>query len=165
MSDPRRSARVARGGMRRAQRGAVSITVLGLALCLLLVGGVTLDAGRALEARRSLAAMADAAALAGADGIDEAAARRGVVRLDPARVRRLVARTLRAQGAQGAQGAQDAQDAQGNPAVEVVAVVVESAAVRVVLRRRVVLTLARLAGARRPVTVTASARAAPRLVP
>jgi hypothetical protein len=82
-----------------------------------------------------------------------------VVRLDPARVRRLVARTLRDQGAEGA------QDAQGNPAVEVVALVVESTAVRVVLRRRVVLTLARLAGARRPVTVTASARAAPRLVP
>jgi uncharacterized membrane protein len=73
--------RRARGG---AERGTVTLWILGLACCTLPLGGLGVDLGRAVSARRALAATADAAALAGAGALDEARYRAsGAVALDP----------------------------------------------------------------------------------
>jgi hypothetical protein len=68
-----------------AERGTVTLWVLGLCVCVLFLGGLSLDLWRAVGERRALSAMADAAAAAGANGIDEAALRAGRVELDPVR--------------------------------------------------------------------------------
>ena len=82
----------------REEEGFVTVWVLGLAMVLLFVGGLSLDLWRAFSERRSLAAAADAAAIAGASGIDEAAFRReGAVRLDPARAETLAYASLDSQ--------------------------------------------------------------------
>ena len=64
----------ARSGL-RAQRGTITLWLLGLCVLLLPLGGLGLDLGRAFATRRSLSAAADAAALAGAGAIDVAAYR------------------------------------------------------------------------------------------
>jgi hypothetical protein len=71
------------------ERGAVTLWVLGLCVCVLFLGGLSLDLWRAVGERRALSAMADAAAAAGANGVDEAALRAGRVHLDPVRARAL----------------------------------------------------------------------------
>ena len=69
---------------RRAQRGQVTFLGIGLAIGLLMVGGISVDLWRVLTARRALAEVADAAAAAGANAVDVAHYRRsGQLRLDP----------------------------------------------------------------------------------
>jgi uncharacterized membrane protein len=58
--------------MSEDDRGSVTIWVLGLAMLLLVFGGLALDYWRALALQRELAAVADSAAVAAASGIDEA---------------------------------------------------------------------------------------------
>ena len=69
----------------RDERGTATLWVLGLCVALMFLGGLGLDFWRAISLRRELAARADAAATAGASGLDEAALRDGVIRLDPVR--------------------------------------------------------------------------------
>jgi Flp pilus assembly protein TadG len=76
------------------EQGTVTLWVLGLAIALMFLGGLSLDLWRAVAVRRELSAMADAAATAGANGIDESAARQGSVQLDPRRVRAFAGETL-----------------------------------------------------------------------
>lgn len=57
--------------------------MLGLCLLLLGLGGVSVDLWRVFSQRQALTGVVDAAALAGASGLDPAAARLGIVRLDP----------------------------------------------------------------------------------
>ena len=61
--------------MIRSERGSATIWMLGLALLLLLFGGLALDFWRGLALQRELAAVADSAAIAAASGIDEEAYR------------------------------------------------------------------------------------------
>ena len=82
---------------RHDERGTITLWVLGLCLCVLFLGGLSLDLWRGITVRRDLQAMADASAIAGADGLDEQSLRDGGAALDPARVRALVAENLAAQ--------------------------------------------------------------------
>ncbi len=72
----------------------MTLLVLGLCVAVLMLGALSVDFWRVLSVRRSLAAMADASAVAGANGIDEAALRRGELALDPARARALASTEL-----------------------------------------------------------------------
>lgn len=65
------------------QGGFLVIWLLGLCLLLLALGGVSLDLWRVFSQRQALSGLVDAAALSGASGLDQAAARQGIVRLDP----------------------------------------------------------------------------------
>ncbi len=51
-------------------RGSITLWVLGLAVMVLFLGGISLDLWRAFEVREDLAAMADSAANAGASQVD-----------------------------------------------------------------------------------------------
>ena len=135
-----------------AERGTITLWILGLCVLLLPLGGLGLDLGRAFSARRSLSATADAAALAGAGALDIAAYRAdGSVRLDPtraeARARRSVADQLDAD------------------AVRAVRVHVETDTITVEVEGDVELTLLRLLRGAEPFTVIASATARPHVRP
>ena len=58
--------------------------MIGLCLLILALGGISLDLWRAFSERQALVGLTDGAAVAGASGLDQAAARAGVIRLDPA---------------------------------------------------------------------------------
>jgi uncharacterized membrane protein len=131
--------------------GSVTIWVLGLSMLLLVFGGLALDYWRALAMQRELAAVADSAAVAAASGIDEEFYREtGDVVLEPMRSRGL---------------AEAAVDWQG---VEVLAidVAVAAASVTVTLTGEVELgLLGVLVDQSEPLTVRATASAAPVVVP
>ena len=137
--------------MSEGDRGSVTIWVLGLAMLLLVFGGLALDYWRALALQRELAAVADSAAVAAASGIDEAFYREtGSVILEPGRSRDL---------------AEAAVDWQG---VEVLTldVAVAPGSVTVTLTGEVELGLLGVfVDQSEPLTVRASATAAPVLVP
>ena len=83
----------------RAERGTVTLWLLGLAMMLLPLGGLGVDLGRSFASRRALSAAADAAALAGAGALDVDGYRAtGAVVLDPVaaeqRARRSIANQL-----------------------------------------------------------------------
>jgi Flp pilus assembly protein TadG len=80
------------------ERGSLTLWLLGLAVTLLFLGGISLDLWRAFSERRALAGIADAAAVAGAGGIDEAHYRAtGEGRLGRARAEALAQANLAAQ--------------------------------------------------------------------
>ncbi|MGH9189976.1 MAG: pilus assembly protein TadG-related protein [Acidimicrobiales bacterium] len=80
------------------ERGSVTLWVLGLAVMMLFIGGISLDLWRAFAERRSLAGMVDAAAVAGASGIDTAYFRQtSQLRLEPALAEQLANESLRSQ--------------------------------------------------------------------
>ena len=89
------SASAAAPGARRGRRcapadetGGLAPWLLGLCVCLLFLGGISLDLWRAFGDRRVLAGIVDAAAVAGASAIDEDAYRAGgIVVLDPGAAR------------------------------------------------------------------------------
>ena len=75
---------------RTRQGGSVTIWLLGLGICLLVLGGLGLDLWSALVVHSRLAGMAEAIAAAAASGISEEHWRRtGQIRLDPRRAERL----------------------------------------------------------------------------
>jgi Flp pilus assembly protein TadG len=74
---------------RRDDRGSIAPAVPVIAMFLLLLGGLTIDASRQLNARGEAVAFAEEAARAGAQGIDPVAVD---VELDPALVQERVAR-------------------------------------------------------------------------
>ena len=84
------------GAPRRDERGTITLWVLGLCIGLMFLGGLSLDLWRAVGDRRQLSAMADTAATAAASGVDEAALRAGILRLDPERARAIALGTLHA---------------------------------------------------------------------
>jgi len=137
--------------VRGDDRGSVTIWVLGLAMLLLVFGGLALDYWRALALQRELAAVADSAAVAAASGIDEEFYREtGDVVLEPSRSRGL---------------AEAAVDWQG---VDVLAVdvVVAPGSVTVTLTGEVELGLLGVfVDQSEPLAVRATASAAPVLVP
>jgi hypothetical protein len=67
----------------RDDRGVVTAFVAIVAAGLLVVTGLVVDGGRAIATYREAADLAAAAARAGAQGVDDAALRVGVTRLDP----------------------------------------------------------------------------------
>lgn len=78
------------------ESGSVTFWMLGLALIVLALGGLSLDVWRVFLERRDLAGIVDAAAIAGASAIDEAAFRRvGEVRIDPTEAARTACAYLR----------------------------------------------------------------------
>jgi len=77
------------------ERGSVTVWLLGLCVCLLFLGGLSVDLWRVMNARRELVSLADAAAIAGAAAVDEGAFRRdGTVALDPVAARAAIDRRL-----------------------------------------------------------------------
>lgn len=130
-----------------AEDGSLSIWLLGLAVAVLFLGGLSLDLWRAFTERRELAGIVDAAAIAGASSLDEEAYRRdAVVVLDPSLAETTACAHLRAHG---------------TPCDGVSAT---PGAITVVAQREVPLTLLRvLAPLERPLTVEVSAQVEPRL--
>jgi uncharacterized membrane protein len=134
--------------VRRAERGTITLWLLGLAMMLLPLGGLGVDLGRSFSSRRALSAAADAAALAGAGALDVNAYRAsGVVVLDPIaaeqRARRSVANQL------------DRDD------LRRIAVQADATSVTVEVEGLVDLTLLRLYRGARPFTVRVSSTARP----
>lgn len=79
----------------RAEQGWATLWILGMAVAVLFLGGVSLDLWRAFEVREDLAAMADSAANAGASRIDVTHLRdTGEVILDSALARAEAGATL-----------------------------------------------------------------------
>lgn len=80
------------------EAGWVTVWLLGLAVMLLALGGLSLDLWRVFSERRDLAGAVDAAAAAGVSGIDDDHFRAtGELALDPETVEALVADNLAAQ--------------------------------------------------------------------
>lgn len=132
--------------------GSLTLWMLGLALLLLAVGGISVDLWRAHAVRRDLAAVADAAAFAGASGVDTTLFRgTGAVLLDPPTAEALARRDL---------------DRSGNPHGAQWTVTASSITVEVVAEGEVDLALlGLLAPGYDPLPVRVSARATPRLEP
>jgi hypothetical protein len=84
------------------ERGTATLWILGLCVIVLFLGGLSLDLWRGIATRRELSAMADSVATAAANGIDEDALRvDGTVRLDRARAEAIAAETLARDGRAG----------------------------------------------------------------
>jgi len=84
-----------------SERGSITLWMVGLVMVVFAVGGLAIDLWRGLAAHRQVAAVVDSAAIAAGSGIDEPAWRTtGELRLDSARVDRLVAAV--AAGSEGA---------------------------------------------------------------
>jgi Flp pilus assembly protein TadG len=140
------------GAAVRAQRGSITLWLLGLALMLLPLGGLALDLSRSFSERRALAAVADSAALAGAGALDEARYRQdGSVVLDPADADRRARRSVAQQADRGALRALRVRADATEVTVEVEAVVD--------------LTLLRLVRGGEPFVVRVSSTARPHLRP
>ena len=72
------------------QRGSITLWLLGLGICLLVVGGMGLDLWSVVAMRARLVGVAEAIATGAASGISESHWRdTGQIRLDPVRARRL----------------------------------------------------------------------------
>jgi Flp pilus assembly protein TadG len=131
------------------ERGSTTLWTLGLALTLLMVGGISIDLWSALGAHRDLAGIADAAAVAGSSGVDvEVFRAEGRVTLDPGLTRDLALRLIAAQPNGG--------DLDAAPAVVVSG---DGQSVTVALQRRVPLTLLGLLVEDRSIVVAAQAQA------
>lgn len=91
------------------ERGTITLWVLGLAIALMFLGGLSLDLWRAVADRRALSSMADSAAVAAANGVDLDALRRGTLRLDPVRARAIARASLAADPHSGALDAVDVE--------------------------------------------------------
>ncbi len=72
------------------QRGSITLWLLGLGICLLVMGGMGLDLWSVVAMRARLVEVAEAIATGAASGISETHWRdTGEIRLDPARARQL----------------------------------------------------------------------------
>ena len=137
--------------MKASEKGSITIWMLGLSLLILTFGGLAIDYWRALALQRELASVADSAAVAAASGIDEVVYREtGELVLDPQRSTLL------------ARGAVEWQE------VELVTseIEVDTGSVTVTLVGEVELGLLGVfVDQSEPLTVRASATAAPTLIP
>lgn len=125
--------------------------MLGLALVVLALGGLSLDLWRVFVERRELAGIVDSAAIAGASAIDESAFRsRGEVRVDPEKAVRAACTYLRAHS---------------DPPASCAAIRASRLGIEVTATRHVELTLLNLLLPRlerKPLPIRASARVEPR---
>ena len=130
------------------ERGSTTLWTLGLALTLLMVGGISIDLWSALGAHRDLAGIADAAAVAASWGLDvEVFRAEGRVTLDPALAEGLALRLISVQPNGG--------DLDESPEVVVSA---DGLSVTVALQRRVPLTLLGLLVEDRSIVVATQAQ-------
>lgn len=151
----RREGRKGRAGRAKPDRagesGSVTLWMLGLALILLALGGLSLDLWRVFLERRELAGVVDAAAIAGASAIDEAAFRSGgEVRVDAAKAARTACAYLRTHS---------------DPPASCAGIHVSQGGIEVTASRQVELTLLNLLlprVEREPLSIRASARVEPR---
>ncbi len=138
-------------GRARGESGSVTLWMLGLALIVLGLGGLSLDLWRVFLERRELAGVVDAAAIAGASAIDEAAFRSGGdVRVDPAKAVRTACAYLRTHS---------------DPPASCVGIRASPEGIEVTASREVELTLLKLLLPRierGPLPIRASARVEPR---
>lgn len=131
-----------------AEKGSVTLWMMGLGLLLLTLGGLSVDLWRLIAERRELAVMAEAAAVAAVNAVHEEVFRQtGEIVLRPAEAVELAERSLLAQPG----GSDQTLDPDWFVLEDEVTVVVT-------LRRTVEFTLLRIAGAE-PVAIGASARA------
>ncbi len=131
-----------------AEKGSVTLWMMGLGLLLLTLGGLSVDLWRLIAERRELAVMAEAAAVAAVNAVHEEVFRQtGEIVLQPAEAVELAERSLLAQPG----GIGQTLDPDWFVLEDEVTVVVT-------LRRTVEFTLLRIAGAE-PVAIGASARA------
>lgn len=131
-----------------AEKGSVTLWMMGLGLLLLTLGGLSVDLWRLIAERRELAVMAEAAAVAAVNAVHEEVFRQtGEIVLQPAEAVELAERSLLAQPG----GSDQTLDPDWFVLEDEVTVVVT-------LRRTVEFTLLRIAGAE-PVAIGASARA------
>jgi hypothetical protein len=135
------------------EHGTITLWVLGLCLCVMMLGGMSLDLWRGITMRRELQSMADAAAIAGADGLDQQSLRNGGAALDPTLVRELAQQNLAAQS--DARAVDDAD----------IAIAGDGATVVVDVRGHVDLSLLGLLGGHRRLDVSVHASAQPRREP
>lgn len=144
---------VSKLGMRKSERGSVTIWMLGLSVLLLLFGGLALDFWRGLALQRELAAVADSAAIAAASGIDEEYYRAtGEVILDATRSRALALTSVAAQDV-------DLSSVSSTTSADLISVTV------IVIAELELGLLGVFVDESEPLTVRASATASPRLVP
>jgi Flp pilus assembly protein TadG len=134
------------------ERGSITFWVLGLAIAVLFLGGLSVDLWRVMSERRELAAVADSAAAAGASALDVDHWRNaGEIRLV-------------ADGAAGLAGRVIAQHSVATELSEPFGVLVSGDSVQITLTREVDLTLLRilmLEDDPLTVRVISTARAAP----
>ena len=90
-----------KGDHERSEAGGISTFVVLLVVPLAMMAGLAFDGGRLLTARRDALDTAQQAALAGAQAVDGASVRQGMVAVDPARVRQAAAAHLAAAGHDG----------------------------------------------------------------
>jgi hypothetical protein len=142
-------------GPKAGERGSITVWLLGLAVLVLFVGGLSLDLWRAFSARQLLANAADAAAIAGATGIDTTRFRdTGQLVLDP---------SLATQRAGDSLAHQGGLPLTAPPGVDVTP---DPPQVVVVLTGQVRLTLLRvLLPNQPPLTIRVSAASVPREIP
>ncbi|SRR6266498_5251625 len=147
--------RAAALGPEAEERGSITVWLLGLAVLVLFVGGLSLDLWRAFGARQLLANAADAAAIAGATGIDTARFRdTGQLILDP---------SMAVQRAGDSLAHQESLPLTAPPGVEVTP---DPPQVVVVLTGQVRLTLLRvLLPNQPPLTIRVRAASVPREIP
>ncbi len=135
-----------------SQSGSVTFWMLGLAVIVLALGGLSLDLWRVFLERRELAGVVDSAAIAGASAIDENAFRgSGEVRVDPGQAVRAACTYLRAHS---------------DPPASCAGIRVSPTGVEVTASRHVELTLLNLLLPRlerEPLPIRASARVEPRI--
>ncbi|MFN2555595.1 MAG: pilus assembly protein TadG-related protein [Nitriliruptorales bacterium] len=133
------------------ESGSVTFWMLGLAVIVLALGGLSLDLWRVFLERRELAGVVDAAAIAGASAIDEAVFRsHGEVRVDSDQAFRTACTYLRAHS---------------DPPASCAGIRVSPGGIEVSATRQVQLTLLNLLlprVEREPLPVRASARVEPR---
>lgn len=135
-----------------SERGSITFWVLGLAVAILFIGGLSVDLWRVMSDRRELAAVADSAAAAAASAVDvEHWRRHGQIQLVDGEADLLAERVV-------------VQHGVANELVGPIQVAVAGDSVRVTLMKEVELTLLRLLTvAEEPllIRVVSSARAAP----
>lgn len=136
-----------------AERGSVTVWILGLCIAVLFLGGLSVDLWRAFTDRRILAGMADGAVVAGASAIDTDEWRaNGVVQLD---------RTQAGQRAGAYLASHPEWNASISPTITPAAV-----NITVTLQQNVEFTLLRvLLPGEQPFTVSVTANAIPALSP
>jgi len=143
----------AESSLRTGDRGSATIWMLGLSLLLLLFGGVAFDFWRGLALQRELAAVADSAAIAAASGIDEDIYRAdGELVLDADRARSLAISSIAFQDV-SLTSTEVVTNADGSSVSVTIEGVIQLGLLGVFVDES------------EPLTVGASATAAPRLVP
>lgn len=138
-------------GKAGGESGSVTFWMLGLALIVLALGGMSLDLWRVFLERRELAGIVDAAAIAGASALEESAFRSGgEVRIDAAKAARVACAYLRTHS---------------NPPDNCAGIRADQVGIDVTASREVDLTLLNLLlprVQRKPLAIRVSARVEPR---